>query len=185
MMRLGAFLVLGFAGVLHLMAANGAVAQEAGDAGTQTALKPAPATQPAPMPSILETVPTYGGGLWDREYLTGDWGGPRQFLADHGVLFQLDLTQTLQGNAHGGKSTNDAFRYSGSVDYYLKLDTARMGLWPGGLFTFHGETEIGDNINPKVGSLLAPNYQGLLPVPNDPGATTLSEFYITQALSKQ
>ena len=143
------------------------------------------ASQPAAMPSIIQTLPDYGGDLAHRKYLTGDWGGARTALANKGILFDLDVTQLLQGNAHGGRDTNNAFRYSGSADYYLKLDTARMGLWPGGLFAFHGETKIGDNVNPKVGSLMAPNYQGLLPVPGDPGTTTLSEFYFMQALSEQ
>jgi len=38
-----------------------------------------------------------------------------------------------------------------------------MGLWPGGLLAFHGETKIGDNVNMKVGSLLPPNYQACCP----------------------
>jgi porin len=141
-------------------------------------------TKPA-MPSLIQKLPDYSGDVWHRQFATGDWGGARTDLANKGVLFELDVTQLLQGNAHGGRDTNNAFRYSGSADYYLKLDTARMGLWPGGLFYFHGETKIGDNVNPKVGSLMAPNYQGLLPVPNDPGTTTLSEFYFMQALSEQ
>ncbi|MDM8006854.1 MAG: carbohydrate porin, partial [Phycisphaerae bacterium] len=144
-----------------------------------------PATQPAGMPSLIQHLPDYSGDLAHRKYLTGDWGGARTQLAEKGVLFELDVTQILQGNAHGGKDTNNAFRYSGSADYYIKLDTARMGLWPGGLFAFHGETKIGDNVNPKVGSLMAPNFQGLLPVPGEPGTTTLSEFYFAQALSEQ
>ena len=37
----------------------------------------------------------------------------------------------------------------------------------------------------KVGSLMSPNYQALLPVPGDSGLTTLSEFYLTQALSEK
>jgi porin len=143
------------------------------------------ATEPAEMPSIIQELPDYSGDLASREYLTGDWGGARTELAQKGILFELDLTQLLQGNAHGGRDTNNAFRYSGSADYYIRLDTARMGLWPGGLFTFHGETKIGDNINPKVASLMPPNYQGVLPVPDDPGKTTLSEFYFMQALSEQ
>jgi len=143
------------------------------------------ATQPAAMPSIIQALPDYTGDLAHRKYLTGDWGGARTELAENGILFDLDVTQLLQGNARGGQDTNNAFRYSGSADYTLKLDTARMGLWPGGLFTFHGETKIGDNVNPKVGSLMAPNFQGLLPVPDDPGKTTLSEFYVMQALSEQ
>jgi porin len=137
------------------------------------------------MPSLIQHLPDYGGDLAHRKYLTGDWGGARTQLAEKGILFELDVTQILQGNAHGGRDTNNAFRYSGSADYYIKLDTARMGLWPGGLFAFHGETKIGDNVNPKVGSLMAPNFQGLLPVPGEPGTTTLSEFYFAQALSEQ
>jgi porin len=123
--------------------------------------------------------------LAHRGYLTGDWGGARTKLAEHGLLFELDVTQLLQGNAHGGKDTNNAFRYSGAVDYRIKLDTARAGLWPGGLLTLHGETKIGDNVNPKVGSLLPASFQGMLPIPGDPGITTLSEFYLTQSLSEK
>jgi porin len=145
----------------------------------------APTSQPAAMPSLIQKMPDYTGDLAHRKYLTGDWGGARTDLANKGIFFDTDVTQLLQGNAHGGRDTTNAFRYSGSADYTLKLDTARMGLWPGGLFTLHGETKIGDNINPKVGSLMAPNYQGLFPVPNDPGTTTLSEFYVMQALSEK
>ncbi len=153
------------------------------------ATQPAPeAAKPAAMPSLIPTLPDYTGDLAHRKYLTGDWGGARTELAEKGLLFDLDLTQLLQGNAHGGRDTNNAFRYSGSADYYFKLDTARMGLWPGGLLKLHGETKIGDNVNPKVGSLMAPNYQGLFPVPaggdGGPGTTTLSEFFIEQALSE-
>jgi len=163
--------------------ASAAIGQEASlPAVTQPAQETA---QPAAMPSIIQKLPDYTGDLAHRRYLTGDWGGARTQLAEKGVLFELDVTQILQGNAHGGKDTNNAFRYSGSVDYYIKLDTARMGLWPGGLLAFHGETKIGDNVNPKVGSLMAPNFQGLLPVPGEPGTTTLSEFYFGQALSEQ
>ncbi len=135
--------------------------------------------------SIIQKLPDYAGDIGHRKCMTGDWGGARTELANKGLLFDLDVTQLLQGNAHGGKDTNNAFRYSGSADYYFKLDTARMGLWPGSLFTLHGETKIGENINPKVGSLMMPNSQGALAVPGDPGTTTLSEFYFMRALSEQ
>jgi porin len=137
------------------------------------------------MPSLIQKLPDYSGDWLTREYLTGDWGGARTELAEKGIFFDLDLTQWLQGNAHGGKDTNNAFRYSGSADYYLKFDTARMGLWPGGLLTLHGETQIGQSINGKTAAIMAPNYQALLPVPGDPGLTTLSEYYFAQALSEK
>jgi porin len=137
------------------------------------------------MPSLIAELPDYGGDLARRKYLTGDWGGVRTELAEQGLLFDVELTQWLQGNAYGGRDTNNAFRYSGSLDYWIKLDTARMNLWPGGLITLHGETQLGESVNGKVGSLLSPNHQALLPVPGDPGLTTLSEFYLTQALSEK
>lgn len=147
--------------------------------------EPAAAAEQPAMASLLQHPPDYSGDWRTRKYLTGDWGGSRSELARHGVFFDVDLTQWVQGNARGGKDTNSAFRYSGSADYTLRLDTARMGLWPGGLLTLHGETQIGQSINGKVGALGAPNYQALLPVPGDSGLTTLSEFYFAQALSEK
>lgn len=147
--------------------------------------QPAPASKPMALQSLIQKLPDYSGDIWNRSALTGDWGGERTKLAEQGILFDLDVTQWLQGNAHGGKDTHNAFRYSGSANYSLRFDTARMGLWPGGLITLHGETQIGQGINQKVGSLGAANYQALLPVPGDSGETTLSEFYLTQALSEK
>ncbi len=148
--------------------------------------KVAPTTsQPMALQSLIPTLPDYSGDIWKRAYLTGDWGGARTDLANHGILFDIDVTQNAQGNAHGGKNTKGAFEYGGSADYTLRLDTARMGLWPGGLITLHGETQFGQSVNGNVGSLSPSNIKSLLPIPDDPGETTLSEFYITQALSEK
>ncbi len=147
----------------------------------------APASQPAKaaMPSLIQTLPDYSGDIWTRSFMLGDWGGARTELAEHGILFDLDVTQYLQGNAHGGKNTQGALEYGGSVDYRLRLDTARMGLWPGGLITLHGETQFGRAVNGNAGAIMPANYEMLLPVPGDPGVTTLSEFYLMQALSEK
>jgi porin len=144
-----------------------------------------PTSQPMALQSLIPTLPDYSGGLWKRSFLTGDWGGERTKLAEQGILFDLTVTQNGQGNAHGGKNTNGAFEYGGAADYTLRLDTARMGLWPGGLLTLHGETQMGRSTNGNVGSLAPSNFKSLLPFPGDPGITTLSEFYITQALSEK
>ena len=177
---------------IFMLIVCGAAAQ--GPPPTSPAVQPegAAATQPAAeapakpaMPSIIQKLPDYSGDIWHREFLTGDWGGARTKLAENGILFDLSATQILQGNAHGGKDTNNAFRYSGSADYTLKLDTARMGLWPGGLITLRGETQFGQSIRGKTGAILAPNMDALLPVPDDSGITTLSEFTIMQALSEK
>jgi len=168
---------------------NPAVAQPAysDESTTQPASEESapPTSQPMALQSLIHDLPDYSGDLSKRSYLTGDWGGARTELANHGIIFDFDLTQILQGNAHGGKDTHNAFRYSGSMDYKVRLDTARMGLWPGGLITLRGETQIGQAINSKVGSVAPSNYDALLPHPNESGLTTLSEFSIAQALSEK
>ena len=105
------------------------------------------AAESEPMMSLMSTLPNYSGDLWSRDALSGDWGGTRTELAENGIIFEFDLTQVIQGNAYGGKDTDKGFRYSGSVDYSLKLDTARMGLWPAGLLYIKGETMFGKGIN--------------------------------------
>ena len=87
--------------------------------------KPAATSQDA----TIYPVPNYGGDFWSRSYLTGDWGGLRSKLADRGVQFDSNLTQIYQGVASGG--TNRTGRYSGSLDMVLKLDSQKLGLWPG------------------------------------------------------
>ena len=167
--------------VLSLVSA--AIGQEA---SSPAATQPAESAGEKPaVQSIIQKLPDYSGDIWHSEFMTGDWGGARTKLAENGILFDLSATQILQGNAHGGKDTNNAFRYSGSADYTLKLDTARMGLWPGGLITLRGETQFGQSIRGKTGAIMAPNMDALLPVPDDSGITTLSEFTIMQALSEK
>lgn len=170
-------------GVSRAVFGQEAASHPAEETAAATEITSAPA-EPS-MPSIIQELPNYKGDWWTRPCLTGDWGGARTELAENGILFDASVTQWLQGNAHGGKSTDGALRYSGTADYKLRLDTARMGLWPGGLITLRGETKFGSSINPTVGSIMSANYQYLLPVPGEPGETTLSEFYVAQALSEK
>ncbi len=126
---------------------------------------------------------SYGGDLWTRPALTGDWGGLRNQLAEKGVKTDIEVVQYLQGNAHGGKSTNGHPGYSGTVDFSLDFDFQKMGLWPGGFARVRGETEFGRSANSKVGSVSAPNFDAFFPSPNDPGLTTLTEYWIMQFVS--
>jgi len=169
--------------------------KEAAAIGTVDAKKADPAAQdkPAPqegekaaaMPSLIEKLPDYSGELSKRSFLLGDWGGARTKLAEKGVLIDLELNQVFQGNAHGGKNTSDAAEYAGSYDLTLRFDTARMGLWPGGLLTMRAETWFGHNIHSDAGSIMTVNADNLFPVPGDSGMTTLSEYYFAQALSEK
>lgn len=162
-------------------------------AGGTAIAQETPTSQPAPaeehekkaMPSLIKTLPNYQGDWFEREGMTGDWGGLRTKLADNGLIFDLQYTNSVMGNAYGGRDTSGAIGYSGMADYSIKLDTARMGLWPGGLIVLHGQTNVGRSINGQTGSVMSPNFLALLPVPGDPGVTTLSEYYVMQALSEK
>ncbi len=152
----------------------------------QTTTQPA-AKEPAKPPAAAKPAPKEGpeapASLWNWQKLTGDWGGVRTALGDKGVGFDVDVTQIMQGNAHGGRSTHNGFRYSGSADLTLTLNTAKMGLWPGGMFLFHSDVRWGAGIDEKVGALLPVNFDAFKPYyDRDRCAMTLSEWIYFQSL---
>ena len=123
-----------------------------------------------------------GGDLWNRDTLTGDWGGLRNDLAKKGLTMDFGVTQTLQGNLGGGKEFR--WPYQGSEDLIINIDTGKMGLWPGGFFKIHAENRWGNAANPDTGTLLPVNTDALFPVPGE-NTTTLSEVSYIQMLSPQ
>ena len=126
---------------------------------------------------------TIHGGLLERSYLLDSVGGSRDFLVDHGIYFDVGVTQFLQGNVSGGKDNGSA-RYNGTADYWLTLDTGKAGLWSGGAVFLHAESswQADRSINSDVGSLLPANFDATMPTPNDSKAIALPEFYLAQAL---
>jgi porin len=124
---------------------------------------------------------TWGGDLGSRPRLTGSWGGLRDELGKKGVVLDIDLLQTLQGVASGGR--DDVATYLGTAEYTLNVDTQKLGLWPGGFLRVQGLSSFGQNINHASGALLSPNSASLLP---EPGHTTTGLMNLTfmQFLSK-
>lgn len=117
---------------------------------------------------------TWGGDFWYRPRLTGDWGGLRDDLGKKGVVLDVDLLQTLQGVASGGR--NEVATYWGTAEYTLNVDTQKLGLWPGGFLRVQGLSSFGQNINHASGALLSPNLASLLP---EPGRTTTGLMNLT------
>lgn len=154
-------------------------------AATSKPVDASPTTEPAKAkdasPSFFRL--DYSGDWPYTPGMTGDWWGARSKLAEDGISVNVEVLQFLQGNAHGGKKT--AVEYFGSADYILQFDTARMGLWPGGVFKLRGETPWGRGINRHVGAVSNPNYDTLFPEPDEPGLTTLTEAWYMQFLSDQ
>lgn len=138
-------------------------------AAAQTTSAPAPPCPPPP-------------GWLNASRVTGDWGGFRTDLESKGIRLDVGLTQILQTNMHGGAQTNNAARYSGSADVTLTLDTARLGLWPGGTIVLNAEPKWGDGVNGKVGSLLPVNMDAIKPNAGEGAVMTLSEYFIWQSL---
>lgn len=142
---------------------------------TPTAAAPA-AESTSPFP-----VPDYTGGLGKRLVLTGDWGGLRTTLAQHGFQAKLSLTQVYQGVVAGGRDKSPA--YGGWVNLQLDFDTQKMGLWPGGFLMLRMDANFEDSINPRTGALLPADTNSLFPEPGKE-TLTLSHVVYTQFLSE-
>jgi porin len=134
----------------------------------------------------LVPVPDYGGDLWNRSHLTGDWGGTRTDLANKGVQVDVDWTQYVQGVVDGG--IDRSTRYGGHLDYLVRLDLMRMGLIPGGLVTLRAESRHGDSVNSISGQILPVNTTALFPVTNQPDedvGVAITDLNYTQFFSER
>ena len=123
----------------------------------------------------------YSGDVLTRSTLTGDWGGARNDLAKKGVTFDLNLTQVMQGVADGGK--NQIAEYGGRGDLTLKVDTGKLGLWPGGFLTVELEGNFGHGANLRTGALSPINTNQLFPT-SGKDQLNLPALNFTQFLSE-
>ena len=127
-----------------------------------------------------DVPPTWGGDLWSRPRLTGDWFGFRDEMGKKGVVVDIDFLQILQGTATGGRDTGVS--YGGTADYTLNVDTGKLGLWPGGFFKVYAMSGFGDGENRDAGVISAVNMAALLPEPNTSTALmnlTYMQFFAT------
>jgi porin len=136
---------------------------------------------PVSQDATIYPVPNYGGDLWSRSYLTGDWGGLRSKLADRGVQFDFNVTQIYQGVASGG--TNRTGRYSGSTDMVLKLDSQKLGLWPGGFLFVEAQMPFGNTVTRYSGGILPVNTLLAITAPAI-NEIILPHLYFTQFLTE-
>src|SRR6266446_2284330 len=124
---------------------------------------------------------TWGGDFWSRPRLTGSWGGLRDELGKKGVVLDLDLLQTPQVVASGGR--DEVTRYWGLAEYTLNVDTQKLGLWPGGFLRVQGMSSFGENVNNASGAIIPPNLVTILPPP-DGNSGTLTNLTFMQFFSK-
>lgn len=110
----------------------------------------------------LLPIPDYSGDFWTRHYITGDWGGARTDLANKGIQFGVEWSQTVQGVTDGGIDRTTV--YGGSADYTINLDLMRMGVLPGALVRFRAESRYGRSVNGFSGTILPVNTDALFPL---------------------
>lgn len=148
---------------------------------------------------------TFSGDIFNRSTLTGDWGGIRNDLADHGVMLNFSATHVTQHVASGGydgsllnqfPGNRISERFSGlsettsdaMFNMFLQIDTGKAGLWPGGFLTVRGEGRVGDSLGMRSGSLMPTNGDALSPqVPKhaNQDVLALTELTYAQFLSEQ
>ena len=130
-------------------------------------------TQPVDVPA------TWGGDIWSRSRLTGDWGGLRDELGRKGVVFDVDLLLTPQDVMSGGRKTGGVFW--GNADFTLNVDTGKLGLWPGGFLRVSADSGFGGDVFHNPGTTVPISTAALLPGPNDQ-TTALMGATFTQFL---
>jgi porin len=122
------------------------------------------------------------GGAWDsRLKLTGDWGGVREELRDHGITLDVSSTTYYQGVASGGLDRGSDF--GGRNDYWLNIVGQKAGLWPGFFITLHGETVYGESVNHQTGAVVPVSIGRAHPVFSGT-ENALTSVKFTQALSE-
>src|SRR5262245_23164973 len=126
--------------------------------------------------------PNYSGDLWSRPALTGDWGGLRNQLAERGVVFEANFGSVVQGVVDGGRGSTT--RWSGWNQVFLKLDSQKLGLWPGGFLMLRGEAAYDHPVNLNAGGPMPVNMTPLMPIPAR-NEFVLSAVQFTQFLSEQ
>ncbi len=86
--------------------------------------------------------------LWERDTWTGDWGGLRPQLADHGVVPTLNYIGEVLGNVTGG-SRRTAI-YEGLVTLSLDVDLQKLAGWSGAKVHIQGYNPHGAGLTQKA-----------------------------------
>jgi porin len=113
-----------------------------------------------------------------RDRLTGDWGGARPWLKEHGITLKPRVTQFYQGLAAGEGA--HSFEYGGKADLMLDADLNKLGLWKGFSMNVHYEYNFGESANGLGGTLIPVNTALQFPGIQGSAAYDLSSLYFMQ-----
>jgi porin len=144
-----------------------------------------PSTAQAQTSPCTQEADTASGGylkdVWERDKLTGDWGGLRSDLSKHGIDIGLRLSQYWQRVASGGVDVNS--EYGGTMDYRVNVDMHKLlGTWEGFSVNMHARTRFGYDVNADAGSFALQNAGMLMPAPDDYHSTDVTGLTVSQYL---
>ena len=118
--------------------------------------------------------------LWTREHLTNGFWGLQPSLAEHGVVYDAQLTQFYQGVANGGR--DQTFEYGGKLDQFFIFQGEKLGLWSGFEVIMHADTRFGEDVIAEAAPLAPVNNNMLYPSLDNETAITGLQFM--QALNE-
>jgi porin len=128
----------------------------------------------SPLPAASSPSP----GLMEREKLTGDWGGARTWLKEHGITIDPRLTQFYLGMPAGDGA--HGFEYGGKADLLLNAALSKFYLWKGLSLTLHGNYNFGEGLNGRGGTIAPVNTALYFPGMEGGDACDLSSIYLPQ-----
>jgi porin len=98
------------------------------------------------------------------------------------AIFQNKISELNLGDfGNTGQRDQD---YLGLWSFETKIDTGKMGLWPGGFIFMRVQGQYGGSINSRSGSLLPSNTDALLPEPGIDDVT-IPALFVTQFISEK
>jgi porin len=112
------------------------------------------AAQDAPAAPIIDQPQSpHAGGFWERDVLTGDWGGLRSEWESRGVQLGINYLGEVLGNPAGGMRRGAI--YEGRLEMLLNLDLEKIAGWSGATlhvnaYQIHGRglsaNDLGSNL---------------------------------------
>jgi len=115
-------------------------------------------------------------GWVEGDYMTGDWGGARTWLEEHGVTLEASYTNDTFSKLYGGyEKSKYPIRNFGLIDTAIHLNTEKMGLWKNGEFVVRYQYLRGNSIVENVGA-----YQCINAYDAERNLNQISEYWYEQ-----
>ena len=89
-------------------------------------------------------------GWLTAPHMTGDMGGLRSRLEQHGVSYNVLYYNDNFKKGYGGLNHQSGIRYHGLVDMSASLNTEKAGLWHGGTFFIQAHSKHGHTLTQNI-----------------------------------